>query len=596
MRKPILLLAAIVWAAPLGSAQLIDGTSGHGATGSVAGVRTAPDFPKTWEVPGEKTTIQEAIDAAEDGDTVLVWPGNYFELIDFKGKAITVESRDGPGVTAIDGSTANSVVTFRMAEGPDSVLEGFTITNGQALETGGGVRCKNGASPTIRGNVITGNTTVSSAGGGGIGCIGASPLIAGNTISNNQGITGGGGILVVAGDPQILGNTLRENSTSGEGAGIESDATSNPVIRNNTISLNVVSGTGDGGGIHTLGPQPAIRDNVIDQNHAHEGGGVYLENAGSQARVTGNTFTGNTCQGTGGALACESSSATISGNTFTGNQANSGGGAISCQFSTTPITDNLIQGNSASKGGGIYLLGSNVLISGNDVLANHATGNSGGGMYCGGDGTQILGNLILGNDSAANGGGLVVRNADALVKDNVIANNVAGDHGGGLSLEFGEPVVVNNVIHDNQAGIDGGGVYCESTDAILTNDTIARNTAGSRGGGLAATADSWPKLRNTILWDDGAPSGVEIHTDGLIDVEACDVEGGWPGANNALNPLFTDAPNGDFHLMAGSPCIDDGDNLADELPDEDFEGDDRVQDGDVFPGAVVDMGADEYGN
>jgi hypothetical protein len=596
MRTPILLLAAMLCAIPLAPAQLIDGTSGHGATGVVDGVRQAPEIPTTWKVPTDKLTIQAAINAADHGDTVLVWPGQYSELVDFKGKAITVESRDGPSVTAIDGGFANSVVTFRSGEGRDSVLEGFTIQSGQALEAGGGVRCKNGSSPTIRGNVITGNTTLGGVQGGGIGCIASSPLIQANTISFNFSVVGGGGVSIVAGAPEILGNTFLENQTDGDGAGIQSDAGSNPVIRNNTFTLNHVFGGGRGGGVNCLGPQPVIRDNVFDQNHAAQGGGIHLENASSLTRILGNTFSGNSCQSDGGGVRLLWSPATIEGNSFLGNHANAHGGAIACLFSHAPIRDNLIQGNTAGHdGGGIETNGSDVVIQGNDIIANHSD-KRGGGIKCGGIGPQILDNLVLGNDCDLNGGGIAIRNADALVRGNIIGFNIADDHGGGLSLEAFEPVVVNNVIHDNQAGIDGGGVYCEGTDAILTNDTIARNTAGSRGGGLAATAGSWPKLSNTILWDDAAPAGVEVHTDGLLDVDRCDVEGGWPGANLAVNPLFADAANGDFHLTGPSLCIDAGDNLADELPATDFEGDDRIQDGDVFPGAVVDMGADEYGS
>ena len=89
-------------------------------------------FSATIHVPGDQPTIQAGIDAAVNGDTVLVAPGTYVEYIDFKGKAITVTSELGPDVTVIDGNQAGRVVTFNSGEGLDSVLEGFTITNGYA--------------------------------------------------------------------------------------------------------------------------------------------------------------------------------------------------------------------------------------------------------------------------------------------------------------------------------------------------------------------------------------------------------------------------------------------------------------------------------
>ncbi len=57
----------------------------------------------TIHVPGDYANIQDAINAAVDGDTVLVAPGTYHERVNFLGKAITVTSEQGPDVTIIDG-------------------------------------------------------------------------------------------------------------------------------------------------------------------------------------------------------------------------------------------------------------------------------------------------------------------------------------------------------------------------------------------------------------------------------------------------------------------------------------------------------------
>ena len=89
----------------------------------------------TLHVPGTFPKIQDAIDAAAKGDTVLVASGTYVENISFRGKAIAVVSASGPDTTIIDGGAPSnpnygSVVIFTSMEQSDSVLEGFTITNG----------------------------------------------------------------------------------------------------------------------------------------------------------------------------------------------------------------------------------------------------------------------------------------------------------------------------------------------------------------------------------------------------------------------------------------------------------------------------------
>src|SRR5262249_32822941 len=144
-----------------------------------------------------------AIDAAMDGDTVLVSDGTYIENINFKGKAITVTSVNGSAATTIDGGNVRTVVLFVSNETAASVLNGFTITNGFAgfqspnFGEGGGIAVEN-SSPTITNNVITNNGACN---GGGIGIGFAGPLIQGNTISNNfqsgcGGGIGGGGISI----------------------------------------------------------------------------------------------------------------------------------------------------------------------------------------------------------------------------------------------------------------------------------------------------------------------------------------------------------------------------------------------------------------
>jgi serine protease len=256
-------------------------------------------------VPGDQPSIQSAIDVATAGDTVLVAPGTYVENINFQGKAVTVESEQGPEATVIDGNLAGPVVTFTSGEGQSSILRGFTLQRGLA-SNGGGVRI-NASSPTVDGNIITNNMACGS--GGGVEADNSSARIEHNLITNNgqwsdcSGGPGGGGIgLVGAGQTQILDNTIMGNSwSSSSGGGITLFAAGAPVIRGNVIKAN--SAFESGGGLWIVNQSDAsIVQNLIVDNHAGKGGGIYWgASAGTRGMLlVNNTIAGN--QGLGSAI------------------------------------------------------------------------------------------------------------------------------------------------------------------------------------------------------------------------------------------------------------------------------------------------------
>jgi hypothetical protein len=77
-------------------------------------------------VPASQPTIQAGIDAAANGDTVVVAPGTYAERIDLTGKAIEVRNSAGPATTTIDGGGLANVVSFKTGESRSSILRGFS--------------------------------------------------------------------------------------------------------------------------------------------------------------------------------------------------------------------------------------------------------------------------------------------------------------------------------------------------------------------------------------------------------------------------------------------------------------------------------------
>ncbi len=114
-------------------------------------------------VPDDYETIQSAILAAVDEDTVLVAPGEYVENINFTGKAIVVMGNiEDPSATVIDGGGVGSVVTFNQEEPETAALTGLTIKNGSA-SFGGGIYIQNGH-PTLSNLILMANSADSTGG------------------------------------------------------------------------------------------------------------------------------------------------------------------------------------------------------------------------------------------------------------------------------------------------------------------------------------------------------------------------------------------------------------------------------------------------
>jgi len=246
-------------------------------------------------VPDSIPGIQAAIDTAENGDTIIVAEGTYFENIDFKGKAITLASAfllDGDtshiSKTIIDGSQFTdpvkaSTVTITDVTENTVLLAGFTITGGE-------------------GSPFTLEDGVGSYGGGGILMISSSGTIRNNIIEKNiiESPEGRGFTALAIGPGNadtvyVFDNVIRENElhtesigigTVGLGAGGKKAAIH---FHNNIVTRNIITTTAPynihGAGLliqteYSYGADIRVFNNRIDHNELHcqssVGGGIYV--------------------------------------------------------------------------------------------------------------------------------------------------------------------------------------------------------------------------------------------------------------------------------------------------------------------------------
>jgi len=300
-------------------------------------------------------TVQACIEQAAAGDKIIVGPGTYHENIDFLGKAITVQSREGPEVTFLDGGQAAPVATFASGEGNGSVLEGFTIRNGGGdpyegvwgwIGTGIGILCQD-ASPTIRANRIVENAGISTHGGGaeGVGILshGGSPVVEENWIARNRGdhfVTGIG-----------CGIVIRDQPAGAAPA----------VVRRNTIVENGASSTHGFGGSMAMGIRIAACEDVVILNNAIAANSA---SAGGQLLVYGIG---------GDPLAGGCRRATIAHNTvaFNGSYEGSGAGIAVSVLESASVLNNIVSGNTFGSGAGLDAGGSGPATADyNDVWGN----------------------------------------------------------------------------------------------------------------------------------------------------------------------------------------------------------------------------------
>jgi hypothetical protein len=467
-------------------------------------------------VPQDYPTIQEAIDAASDGDQIIVGQGVFEESINTLGKAIHLIGSEPPGTTYLHpGKEPSSIITIESGEGNDTIIENFTIMFGQGtpqpggFTIGGAILIRN-ASPTILNcNINAGTATY----GGAIDVENGSPVITGCEFYGNVASIGGA-ISLIDSHAEIIGCTF-ENHEALLGGAIYHGFFDNSSVMNCSFDQN---SAWTGGAIHVEDGSATIQHSSFTENVALRGGAISV--SASQPSILNCDFVSNEGEQAGGGIYNEGAAPVIAGCTFAFNasfpMANppletiGGGGAIHNAWGSDPIIQNcsFVSNSSTQDGGAIAnLSGSAPMIAGCTFNANHAGRYAGAMVNHNFAEPLVVNSLFDGNTSVNvnatcimtwNSAFLSMHNTTITNHINTTIRNVlnAGSHFAGVTFEH------NQTAFRNQA----------SSATIL--DSMVRNNTADSGFVIISTGSPPLQLGGTFFCNN---SPAHINT-GWIDL------------------------------------------------------------------------------
>ena len=493
----------------------------------------APTFAATIAVGTDYATINEAITAAGDGDTLLVPGGTWTEALDLRGKSLTIEGA-GEGTTFLAPVTTDDVV--RVADGAEVTLSGLTILpaggrgvvvidsvlhaaqltvdhGGSAGARGGGIAIDGGTADLIEVTL----SASTGAYGGHLYVTGGGTLTALSLNLSDGAATYGGAIYANGGSTLDLTDVVATGSYANYDGGFAWFDDADVTAVNLTVDAPS-SHAGAGIGLYVVGYSQLRIDGGILTNAAldselggADGGAIFL-GEGSTATLTDLVLTNNVADAGGGLYAEDSAHLTLDRVYFVDNLADTDGGALRAVGSTVvEATDCVFEGNLADNGAGASIEdGSTLTDSGSTWAANEASG-TGGGLILRDAVATLDASIFSANTAVLAGGGVYVDDSTLTATDlELWSNRVSAGDGGGLYVAGGDVTLDAGRIEGNEASLgSGGGVWSAGT-MELSGPRLTENTALRDGGALwlRGAASLW---EGTLFWNSAGGDGGAIY-------------------------------------------------------------------------------------
>ncbi|NIR67802.1 MAG: hypothetical protein GWO10_29475 [candidate division Zixibacteria bacterium] len=316
-----------------------------------------------------------------------------------------------------------------------AVLDGFTITGGNANEWGGQNSCGGGmfnedSNPKLINCIFSQN---SASYGGAIYNDSSSPMTTNCTFKGNSAKKGGG-MCNDHSSPTVTNCTFNENSSKGSGGGM-GNYYSRPTLTNCTFADNTTHNGSDfisGGGMINFRSSPTLTNCTFSGNSSRYRGGGMFNQHHSAPNLTNCIFSGNSVENRGGAMCNELSSPTVTDCTFSRNSAENGGGMYNHKGNPA-LADCIFSGNSAAHHGGAIYSGknSNPMLTNCTFVANSAL--HGEALACHSYEQEYPSNLELTNCILWDGGNEIWNNDGSIIT--VTYSNVQGGWSGESNID-----------------------------------------------------------------------------------------------------------------------------------------------------------------